>query len=439
MRPLLIVAGTRPEVIKLAPVMENLERLDVEYLFIWSGQHYDYELSKVFFEELGVREPVEDLGVGSGSHAKQTADCMVGVESAIKKYSPSIVIAQGDTNTVLASALASAKTLTPFAHVEAGMRSWDMRMPEEINRRVAGSIASLHFAPTKLAAINLLFEGISRDSIYLSGDTLMDVLHRYIPHARRVGEQLLSELGLERGGFVLATVHRAENTDDPERLENIMAALQEISRKYYKVVFPMHPRTRKAVMSYGLDKYLEGLVVLNPLGYFEFQGLLMNSRVVVTDSGGVQEEAFALKIPTVTLRYNTEWPETTIYGINRLAGAEKERIVRLVKEQANRVEELKKLNIENLLGDGKAGERISRVLKEYLERGLTFRDPDFRENPIVTYALLRGEDKNVKILDILAYFDENGRPSIRASKKLYLARILLKYYDDRYQLQDDHD
>jgi UDP-N-acetylglucosamine 2-epimerase (non-hydrolysing) len=221
-KALLIVAGTRPEVIKLAPLLKWLERLDLEYVFVWSGQHYDYELSRIFFEQLKVPEPHENLDVRSGTHADQTAKVMVGLEKLTKKYSPSVLVAEGDTNTVVASSLTALKCTVPFAHVEAGLRSWNMCMPEEINRRIADIIATLHFAPTELAAMNLLFEGVSSKCVHLTGNTIVDVVSEYESLAKKRGEELLPELGLEKNGYFLVTVHRAENTDNIYRLANIV-------------------------------------------------------------------------------------------------------------------------------------------------------------------------------------------------------------------------
>ncbi|MCX8205575.1 MAG: UDP-N-acetylglucosamine 2-epimerase (non-hydrolyzing), partial [Candidatus Nezhaarchaeota archaeon] len=333
MRPVMIVAGTRPEVVKLASVIEWLQRLGVSYVFVWSGQHYDYQLSRVFFEELEVGRPDLDLRVGSRPQAEQAAGIMLRLGRAVRERSPSVIVAEGDTNTVLASALTAAKCSTPFAHVEAGLRSWDARMPEEVNRRVADAVASLHFAPTKLAAVNLLFEGVPSRSIYLTGNTVVDALHKFAGRVASLSDCVLSKHGLERHGFILATVHRAENTESPQRLGSILKALDKLSQ-LHPVVFPAHPRTRGAVAKYGLSKHLGRVRVTGPLGYFEFLALLSSCRAVLTDSGGVQEEAFTLKTPTVTLRYSTERPETTMYRVNVLAGAETERIVKLALEQA---------------------------------------------------------------------------------------------------------
>jgi len=256
-----------------------------------------------------------------------------------------LLLRRGDTNTVLASALTAVKCRVPFAHVEAGLRSWNMLMPEEVNRRVADAVASLHFAPTEWAALNLLFEGISISSIHVTGNTIVDALLKFMPRVRAQSEDVLSKYGLEKDNYILVTIHRAENTDNDYRLISIVKALLELA-KQWKIVFPMHPRTKNALARLGLLENIKNTIkVLDPLGYFEFLALLSNCRVVLTDSGGVQEEAFTLKIPTVTLRYNTERPETTMYGINVLAGID--RIVEYTFKQAERAEEIKKLEFKN--------------------------------------------------------------------------------------------
>lgn len=430
MKPVMVVAGTRPEAIKLAPVIKWLEKLGVEYVFVWSGQHYDYELSGIFFEQLRIPDPDENLGVGSGTHAEQTAKIMVGLERLIEKCSPAVVVAEGDTNTVVASSLTALKCLVPFAHVEAGLRSWNMTMPEEVNRKVADSIAILHFAPTKLAAINLLFEGISPRHIHVTGNTVVDMVREYEGLARKRGEELLSELGFSKYHYILATIHRAENTENPQRIRSIVMALEELSQ-HYDVLFPMHPRTEKRLMELGLAQRLQRIRMVKPMGYLEFLGVLAYARVALTDSGGVQEEAFTLKVPTVTLRYNTERPETTMFHVNVLAGADKDRIVKLALMQAERAEEIRGLSFENPLGDGSAGKRIVKILKEALESGLAIEEPDLREMPVIEYRLLEeGGRESPSLFDLLIAFNEDGRPILpKESARSFLVRVKGRFND----------
>ncbi|MEM3941808.1 MAG: UDP-N-acetylglucosamine 2-epimerase (non-hydrolyzing) [Candidatus Bathyarchaeia archaeon] len=425
MKPVMVVAGTRPEVIKLAPVLRGLNEAGVDYVLVWSGQHYDYLLSQVFFEEFGLDGADVDLGVGSGSHAQQTGQIMAGLEGLIGERKPALVVAEGDTNTVLAAALTAAKCHVPFAHVEAGLRSWNMLMPEEVNRRVADAVASLHFAPTEWAALNLLFEGVSSRSVHVTGNTIVDAVKQFTPRVEELSEKVLGAYGLERGRYLLVTLHRAENTDNAERLRGVVEALTELAA-HFRVVFPAHPRTRKMLAGLGLLGRLENAVMLmEPLGYFEFLALLANCLVVLTDSGGVQEEAFTLKVPTVTLRYNTERPETTMYGVNVLAGAEAYRIVECTLRQAERAGEIRRLSFENPFGDGEAGRRIAKLLKEAVESGLAVVEPDLRETPIVGYRLLEADAiSNPWIFDLLAGFSHNGEPCLpsKACGKL-LARL----------------
>jgi UDP-N-acetylglucosamine 2-epimerase (non-hydrolysing) len=436
-RPLLVVAGTRPEVIKLTPVLKWLERLNLEYVFVWSGQHYDYELSRVFFEQLGIPDPDGDLDVRSGTHAEQTAKVMIGLERMIKKYSPSVLVAEGDTNTVVASSLASSKCLVPFAHVEAGLRSWNMCMPEEVNRKIADAVASLHFAPTELAAMNLLLEGASSKSVHVTGNTIVDMVNEYESLAKEKSEDLLSELGLEKYSYILVTIHRAENTESPQRLANIVRALKELSQ-HYDILFSVHPRTKRRLIELNLMGDLEHVKMVKPMGYLEFLGVLAYARVVLTDSGGVQEEAFTLKVPTVILRYNTERPETTMFRISVLAGADKDRIVKSALAQAERAERVRRLSFKNPLGDGSAGKRIVQVLREAVESGLTIEEPDLRETPVIEYRLLaEGEIKSQSLFDLLVAFSEDGRPLLpEKSTSRFLARIKSRF-DDKDPLNSE--
>ena len=415
--PIMIVAGTRPEAIKLAPIIEWLNILDLDYVFIWSGQHYDFEMSKIFFEQLGLPKPDKDLDIKSGTHAEQVATMTLKLERIIDIHKPSVVVAQGDTNTVVASALTAAKKLIPFAHVEAGLRSWDRTMPEEINRVIADAVAELHFAPTTLAAINLMHEGVPLKKIHITGNTIVDIVYKYMDRATRTGKELLDELGLERGGYILVTIHRQENTDSPQRLRNIVKALVEISERY-TIVFPIHPRTINKLKEYNLWKNLvsqKNIHVLKPLGYFQFLGLLMNTLLVLTDSGGLQEEACILRIPTLTLRYNTERPETVLLGINKVIGVEAKNIIRETFRAVKIRDELikKTRELENPFGDGRAGERIAKILKVAVDNGLQVEAVDTREDPYITYSLIKLSDikkLSNKYYDIVALYDDKGIP-----------------------------
>lgn len=418
---ILIVAGTRPEAIKLAPVLWNLRR--EEYVFVWSGQHYDYEMSRIFFEQLGLPEPDVDLDVRSGTHAEQTAKIMMGLEKAIEKYKPAVVVAEGDTNTVVAAALTAVKKFVPFAHVEAGLRSWDRTMPEEINRIVADAVAELHFAPTELAAINLMHEGVPIRKIHITGNTVVDVVYRYLEEAKKWGRRLMDELRLEPQTYILVTIHRQENTDNAERLWNITKAIAELAKKY-PVVFPIHPRTANKMKEQGLLQNLSApnIHLLKPLGYFQFLGLLADALVVLTDSGGVQEEACTLRIPTITLRYNTERPETVLVGINKVVGVEWQRVVEETLSAVEKRDELVKRAsaLSNPLGDGKAGERIAAILKRAVEEGIKVPSSDTREKPAITYAVTEAPQPTD---EVVAMYDERGLATVdKARARLYLVR-----------------
>lgn len=419
MSNILIVAGTRPEIIKLAPVMEHLEKLGADFKLVWSGQHYDYEMSRIFFEELGTPEPAYNLEVGSGSHAKQTSKIMVRLEKVLVEERPKVVIAEGDTNTVVASALTSVKMKIPFGHVEAGLRSWDRTMPEEINRIIADSISTLYFAPTRLAVINLVHEGVPLEKIYLTGNTIVDVVLKYKDKALKMGIETLRKLGLKKENYLLVTVHRAENTDNPSRLKNIFNALLELS-EYYPVVLPLHPRTRKRLKDLNmLSKVAEKLIISKPIGYFQFLGLLAYCKVVLTDSGGVQEEALTLHVPTITLRYNTERPETVKVGLNRLVGAEKKlileatlKVVEERKEIVRRVSE-----IPNPLGDGRAGERIAKILSDFSGK---IKETDTRTDPYIVYRI---SSKRTPGTELIAFYNEKGVPVLNEGEaRFYLER-----------------
>jgi UDP-N-acetylglucosamine 2-epimerase (non-hydrolysing) len=418
----MIVAGTRPEVIKLAPVIWSLEKLGVNYVFVWSGQHHDYELSWVFFEQLGLPKPHVNLNVGSSSHSEQTAKVMVGVEGVIRDLKPSVVVALGDTNTTLGAALASAKTLTPFAHVEAGLRSWDRTMPEEVNRIVADVIAEVNFAPTWLAAVNLVHSGVPMRKVYVTGNTIVDVVYRYESFVVEEGERLLDVYELEPERFILVTVHRQENTDVRWRLESIVRALVKLS-EHLPVVFPVHPRTMDRLQRYGLLEVVRPHIrLLNPLGYFQFLGLLARASMVLTDSGGVQEEACLLGVPTLTLRYNTERPETVLAGTNVVVGVEVERVAgTALKILEVRGEIVKRRGCNNMLGDGRAGERIAGILKDYVEGKPIVEEPDTREDPYIVHVLFNGMP--IEGADVIIAYGEDGMPTFELSKaKWYLLR-----------------
>ncbi|MGB9919726.1 MAG: non-hydrolyzing UDP-N-acetylglucosamine 2-epimerase [Moorellales bacterium] len=357
------IVGARPQFVKLAPVLKALERHNREHpdraiqeVLVHTGQHYDYEMSQVFFDELDLKAPDYHLGVGSGSHAHQTGEMLKRIEEVLIKEGPNLVVVYGDTNSTLAGALAAAKLGIPVAHVEAGLRSFNREMPEEINRVLADHLSALLFCPTRTAVENLRREGIIR-GVHLVGDVMYDALIRYADLAERKSS-IMGELGLTPGAYALATVHRAESTDRPERLEGIFRGLAALARDGLTVVVPLHPRTRKALSS--LDANTDGLtrdlMLLEPVSYLDMLVLEKNARLILTDSGGVQKEAFFFRVPCLTLREETEWVETVETGWNTLVGWDPQRIACAAYQARPGVQAAAPY------GDGRAAERIVEVL-----------------------------------------------------------------------------
>jgi len=317
------IVGARPQFIKLVPLSKELRKSGFKEVIVHTGQHYDDNMSELFFKELEIPEPDYNLGIGSGSHGEQTGKMLIAIEDILLKENPDLVIIYGDTNSTLAGALASSKLHIPLAHIEAGLRSFNKNMPEEINRIVADHLSDLLFAPTETAVENLKREGIEK-GVYLVGDIMFDALM----HFSKIGEKkskIIEILNLKPKEYYLATIHRAENTDNYERLKNILEALSNLDKP---VVFPVHPRTKNKIAEYKLEYLLKkSLVVIEPVGYLDMISLERNAYAILTDSGGVQKEAFWLKVPCITLRDETEWVETVRYGWNRLVGADKGKIL----------------------------------------------------------------------------------------------------------------
>lgn len=365
----LVVASTRPEVIKLAPVMRALDAQGVEYLFATTGQHYDYALFQGFIKDLGLRKPDYDIKVGSGTQAYQTSNAMVELEKLLVKEKPSVAIVEGDTNSVLSTALAAVKLRIPVAHVEAGLRSRDKNMPEEVNRIIADHCSELLFAPTEKAGLNLINEGIMPSKIFITGNTIVDATLQNREVARQKGRRKFD------GDYLVLTLHRAENVDSEERFRGIIEAVDSLGEK---VVFPAHPRTVNRLKSFRIRK-TRNTEVIQPLGYLDFLMLLSSAKAVLTDSGGIQEEALVLKVPCFTLRTTTERPESVEAGGNVVVGVEKDGIIARVTGvlcDKNRIRKMK--TAKNPFGDGKSGERIMRILLDKYEKGeLSIPTPDF--------------------------------------------------------------
>ncbi|HUL39425.1 MAG TPA: UDP-N-acetylglucosamine 2-epimerase (non-hydrolyzing) [Methanomassiliicoccales archaeon] len=317
------VVGARPQFIKCAPLSRELRKGHDE-IIIHTGQHYDYEMSRVFFEELDIPEPDYNLEVGSASHASQTGRILIAAEEVLLKERPDLALVFGDTNSTLAGALAAAKIGIPVAHVEAGLRSYDRSMPEETNRVLTDHLSELLFAPTKVAVANLRKEGISK-GVARSGDVMVDSLEEARQAAMK-SSRVLERYDLTGKEFLAMTVHRASNTDSPESIRKIIRAIE---RSGLRTIFPIHPRTRKLMQDSGIvDELPENLTVTEPLGYLDMLALMINAKAILTDSGGMQKEAFILGVRCVTLRSNTEWPETLTEGRNRLVGLNAGRIAK---------------------------------------------------------------------------------------------------------------
>jgi len=361
---ILTVVGNRPQFVKAAAVSGLLRQQATEVL-VHTGQHYDRELSAVFFEELGVPPPEHQLGVGSGSHAAQTGETMVGLEPLIEAERPDAVLVYGDTNATLAAALVAAKLAVPLAHVEAGMRSFDRGMPEEVNRIAADRFSALLLCSTATAVANLEREGLG-EGARLIGDVMADVALRIGPIAARRSEAL-ARFGLERGGYLLATAHRAGNVDGPAALTRLVDLLCRSAAEFGPLVFPIHPRTRAGLLATGLLAELErapGVELCEPLGYLDFACLLRGARAVLTDSGGLQKEAYLAGVPCVTLREQTEWVETVESGWNRLVGLDADAALRSLGELIERRGDERP--DPSLYGDGEAGRHVVAELLAWL-------------------------------------------------------------------------
>ena len=346
------VAGARPNYMKVKPVMDALEEGGAEVVLVHTGQHYDAAMNDVFFSDLGIRPPDHYLQVGSGSHATQTGKVMAAFEPLAGELRPDVVVVVGDVNSTLGCALVTAKSGALLAHVEAGLRSRDWSMPEEINRIVTDRVSDYLFAPSADAVSNLRAEGYRDDQVHLVGNVMVDTLLANLDRAR--GSGVLPRLGLEPGGYALVTLHRPANVDDPGALAALLSALGEIARTC-PVVLPAHPRAAVQLRSHGIPPQVQ---VIPPAGYLDFVALQASARLVLTDSGGVQEETTVLGVPCLTLRDNTERPITLTEGTNQLVGRDPERIVKT----ALSVIESPPPRRSPALWDGRAGQRIAEVL-----------------------------------------------------------------------------
>jgi UDP-N-acetylglucosamine 2-epimerase (non-hydrolysing) len=360
-----LVLGARPQIIKSARLIKLASQDEQLVLsIIHTGQHYDYEMTKVFFEEFSLPEPSVNLGIGSASHAQQTSKILSSLEPVLLAQKPDLVLVPGDTNSTLAAALTAAKLNIPVAHFEAGARSYDLKMPEEINRCLTDHCSTLLFTATKNCSKNLIREGIRSEHIYQVGDTMYDVFLQQLPKVEQT--QIFNKLNLPKK-YVLLTLHRQENVDAPQTLHNIMSALFQLNE--IEVVFPVHPRTYKQLCKWGLHEKVKEqrhILTIKPVSYLENIALLKNANLVLTDSGGIQKEAFWLRTPCITLREKTEWVETIQNGVNYLVGSETEKIVRKVREILNGNDKIRKRfkRLRNPFGTGKASQLIIDTIKQ---------------------------------------------------------------------------
>jgi UDP-N-acetylglucosamine 2-epimerase (non-hydrolysing) len=359
----LVVAGARPNFMKVAPILRALHaRPDFEAILVHTGQHYDASMSDAFFRDLGIPEPDVNLGVGSGSHAAQTAEVLRKIEPVMIERAPAVVLVVGDVNSTLAATLAAVKLGIPVAHVEAGLRSFDRTMPEEINRILTDAVSTWLFTSEPSGESNLLREGIPAERIHFVGNVMIDTLLANLERAR--AQAPLAALRLAAGSYGVLTLHRPSNVDDPERLARLFAVLEEIHAEL-PLVFPVHPRTRGAIAT-QLGGRAPKLHLVDPLGYLEFLGLVASAKMVLTDSGGIQEETTALGVPCITLRDSTERPVTVSEGTNVLVGSDPDAI----RREARRVlDGSAKPGRTPALWDGHAAERIVDVLARDLARG----------------------------------------------------------------------
>ena len=360
MKTVLHVVGARPNYMKIAPLMDALNGVSrLRQLLVNTGQHYDEAMAKGFIRELSLPLPDRDLDVGSASHAVQTAQVMIRFEQVCLDEKPDLVVVVGDVNSTMAATLVASKLLIPVAHVEAGLRSFDRAMPEETNRIVTDRLADILLTPSRDGDENLLREGVAPERIHFVGNIMIDTLFRHLPAATL--DRISDRVDVRRGSYAVMTLHRPSNVDTRHTFECILSAVATIASEL-PVVFPVHPRTRARIQEFGLDDLLKGVQVIGPLGYIDFLTLTSHAKVVLTDSGGLQEESTALGIPCLTLRENTERPITVTHGTNTIVGTDPTRI--LAGYRAAIRGDVPKRQPE--LWDGRAAERISRVLQNFL-------------------------------------------------------------------------
>ncbi|UJG41556.1 MAG: UDP-N-acetylglucosamine 2-epimerase (non-hydrolyzing) [Candidatus Heimdallarchaeum aukensis] len=365
-----IISGARPQFIKLSPIIQDmLEEPKMDFYHLHTGQHFDENMSSIFFQELSLPPPDVNLNIHSQTHAQLVGNMMIKIEEKLKEEDPDAVLVPGDTDSTLAGALAASKLQYPVIHLESGLRSYDFRMPEEINRKLTDHISRMLITTSMTASENLLKEGINKRWIFETGDTMVDAILRNVKKAKKQSS-ILKKLGLKSKEYFLLTLHRKENVDNKGRLKTILETLNEVEET---IVYPVHPRTKNRIKDYNLGDLIENenIITIDPTGYLDFISLEVNSMSILTDSGGIQKEALTLNVPCITLRDNTEWIETLEIGANQLVGAEKERIKSAIKQIKDNLDHYKNINWENPYGDGKSSTKIvNEIIKRYEEHEL---------------------------------------------------------------------
>jgi len=352
-----VILGTRPEIMKVSPIIRELEKRKIKHIVIHTGQHYSHNLDQIFFNDLKLKKPDYNIHVGSKSSPTQIGLMMIKMEKILREFNPDVVLVPGDTQTALGGALTARKLNMKIGHVEAGLRSYDESMPEEWNRRMIDHCSDYMFAPTNISRDILLGEGISKKRIFVTGNTIVDAVQQ----STKIAElsTILKKLNLISKQYVLVSIHRQENVSDTKKLKNLIKSLKIIQKEFsIPVIFPIHPRTKKAIKDLKID--LKNITVIEPIGYLDFLHLQKNSKLVLTDSGGIQEETTILKIPCVTLRHNTERPESVHVGANIIAGTSPEKILKCAKIMIKR-----KRNWRNPFGNGKTAKKIVDILLKH--------------------------------------------------------------------------
>ncbi len=367
MKKIISVVGARPNFMKVAPLYKEFKKYNeqIKHLIIHTGQHYDEKMSKIFFDDLELPKPDIYLGVGSGSHSVQTAKIMIEFEKILQDEKPDLVIVVGDVNSTMACSIVASKMLVPLVHVEAGLRSFDNTMPEEINRKVTDVLSDLLFITEKSGLENLDNEGIKKEKIHFVGNVMIDSLIQYREKSK--SSKLIEELGLTKKEYILVTLHRPSNVDQAENLEKILTIFEGFTSKI-PIVFPIHPRTQKNIATFGLKERFDSLTnikIIDPVGYLDFINLMDCAKLILTDSGGIQEETSYLGIPCITMRDNTERPITVEVGSNYLIGLNVEEVIKTGNDILSG--KMKSHRVPDLW-DGKAAERIVKILIDYLNK-----------------------------------------------------------------------